>query len=250
VVQKKQLIGLLKERKQIMIQQAVTKGLNPKARLKDSGIDWIREIPEGWEVKRLKYLIKRSFGGGTPSTDNLSLWNGGIPWVSSVDVKTKYLYTTKRNISKAGLERSSSNLAPKGSIIIVTRSGILQHTLPVAELKTEMAINQDIKCLIQKPSLFASFLLRFVEGYNNELLVETRQQGATVESIDMENFYNFPLPLPPLSEQKAIVAHIETKSAKIDRALGLQEKQIAKLKEYKQVLINSAVTGKVKVLEV
>jgi len=241
IAQKEQLIALLKERKQILIQQAVTKGLDPNVRMKDSGVEWIGEVPEGWEVKKLKFIVKRSFSGGTPSTDKLEYWDGGIPWISSVDVKTNFLKSTTREISANGLLNSSSNIAPKGSIVFVTRSGILQHTFALSILEREMAINQDIKCLIISKSIFSSYLQKLIQGNNSKILVEVRQQAATVESINMDAF-------PAAKEQTAITNFIETQSAKMDQAIGLQQTQINKLKEYKATLIDSAVTGKIKVV--
>ena len=215
--------------------------------MKDSGVEWIGEIPEGWEVKRLKFLIKRAFSGGTPSTDKIEYWDGGIPWISSVDIKTDFLSSTLREISEIGLKRSSSNIAPKGSVVFVTRSGILQHTFALSILKNDMAINQDIKCLIFSNYIFEPYFLRLIQGNNSKILIETRQQAATVESINMDSFFNLYIPIPSLNEQTTIVAHIETQSAKIDQAISLQQTQIEKLKEYKATMIDSAVTGKIKV---
>jgi type I restriction enzyme S subunit len=247
IAQKEKMISLLKERKQILIQNAVTKGINPDAKMKDSGVEWIGEIPEGWEVKRFKHLHSNSFGGGTPSTDKEHFWNGDIPWISSADVKQTLITKTLRNISAEGLARSSANVAPSGSIIIVTRSGILQHTLPIAIIAMDMAINQDIKCFILKKDLLPKYLLNFINGKNKEILIETRQQGATVESINLELFANLQITIPSINEQQEIADFIETQSAKIDTTISIQQQQIAKLKEYKSILIDSAVTGKIKV---
>ena len=248
ISQKKRLIELLKERKQIIIQNAVTKGLDPNVKMKDSGMEWIGEIPEHWEVKKLKHLYSDTYSGGTPSTENQNFWDGGINWISSADVKTSFLSKTLRNISELGLKRSSSNIAPKGSVIIVTRSGILQHTLPIAVLLDDMAINQDIKCFVLKEGLITpKYLLCFIQGKNNEVLVETRKQGATVESIEMEDFANLIMPLPHFDEQKLILEFVNNYSIQIEKSISLNKRQIEKLKEYKATLINSAVTGKIRV---
>jgi len=248
IAQKERMIELLKERRQILIQNAVTKGINPNVKLKDSGVEWIGKVPEHWEMKKLKFLYSDTFSGGTPSTDTLKFWDGGISWISSADVKTAFLSTTLRNISDLGLKRSSSNIARKGSVIIVTRSGILQHTLPIAILMKDMAINQDIKCFVLKEYLISpNYLLDYVQGKNNEILVETRKQGATVESIEMEDFANLTIPVPPINEQTEVLEYNKNISGKIAIAISLKEKEIEKLKEYKATLINSAVTGKIKV---
>jgi type I restriction enzyme S subunit len=260
ITQKQKMIALLKERKQILIQNAVTgkvvwsekeQKFIPRTlsevKGKNSGVEWIGEIPGHWEVKRIKHLVKKSFSGGTPSTDNRVYWDGGIPWISSVDIKKDVLNCTAREISDIGLLRSSSNLAPKGALVFVTRSGILQHTFALSILEREMAINQDIKCLIFKNNISPFYFQKLIKGNNSKILIETRQQAATVESINMELFFNLSIPLPPKEEQEFIVAHIQTQSTKIDKAIKLQERQIERLKEYKSVLIDGAVTGKIKV---
>lgn len=247
IVIKQQQIDLLKERKQILIHKAVTQGINTNVKLKNSGVEWIGEIPEGWEVKRLKFNLKNSFSGGTPSTDKLIYWDGGIPWVSSVDVKVDYLEKTVREISVMGLQNSSSNIAPKGALIFVTRSGILQHTFAISILNKEMAINQDIKCIIFNDQIQSEYFLNLIKGNNSEILVEVRQQAATVESINMSSFYNLPIPIPPIQVQKEISVYIENATHKIATAISLKEQEIEKLKEYKSSLIDGVVTGKVRV---
>jgi type I restriction enzyme S subunit len=244
---KQQQIDLLKERRQILIHKAVTQGINPNVKLKDSGVEWIGEIPEHWEMKRLKFNLKKSFSGGTPSTDKLIYWDGGIPWVSSVDVKVDYLNKTVREISLMGLQNSSSNLAPKGALIFVTRSGILQHTFAISILNREMAINQDIKCIIFNDKIQSEYFLNLIKGNNSEILVEVRQQAATVESINMSSFYNLLMPVPPIEEQKEISAYIENITDKIATAIAIKKQEIEKLKEYKSSLIDGVVTGKVRV---
>ncbi len=256
IAQKEKMIALLKERKQIIIQDLVTgkkvwnaakNAWTAPAKVKDSGVEWIGEIPKGWEVKKIKHLIKKSFSGGTPSTDKTEYWDGGIPWISSVDIKTDFLSKSSREISEKGLKRSASSIAPKGSVVFVTRSGILQHTFALSILEKDMAINQDIKCLIFSELLSQAYFLRLIQGNNSKILVETRQQAATVESINMDSFFNLIIPIPSIKEQTSIVAHIEAQSTQIDKAITLQEQQIEKLKELKSTLIDSAVTGKIKV---
>lgn len=247
---KQKQIELLKERRQVLIHKAVTRGLNPNVKLKGSGVEWIGEIPEGWEVKKMKYLIQKSFSGGTPSTDKLNYWDGGIPWLSSADIKSDYLAKTNREISIKGLNNSSAKTAPKGSFVFVTRSGILQHTFAVSILEIDMAINQDIKCLILKCSISSEYLLKMIKGNNDRILVEVRQQAATVESIDMDAFFNLEVPVPDIIEQKKISNYITTISLKVETAMDLKQQEIEKLKEYKATLINSAVTGKIKVSEI
>ena len=245
---KQKQIALLKERRQVIIQQAVTRGLDPNVKMKDSGVEWIGEIPEEWEVKRIKHVVEKAFSGGTPSTDKLDFWDGGIPWASSVDIKSEYLSTTTREISALGLKLSSAKIAPKGSILFVTRSGILQHTFAISISQIETTINQDLKCLILNEILLPEYFQIIVNGNNGRILVEVRQQAATVESIDMEAFYNLQIPLPKVNEQMVILEFCKKSRINIGTAISLKEKEIEKLMEYRATLINSAVTGKIKVI--
>lgn len=248
IQKKEQLIQLLEEKRTAMINQAVTKGLDPTVPMKDSGIEWLGEVPVHWSLKRLKYLSLNTFSGGTPSTKVKEYWNGVIDWVSSADVKIPFINKTLRSITELGLEKSSSNLARKDSIIIVTRSGILQHTLPVAVLMKDMAINQDIKCFHLAENLIKSnYLLWFLMGKNYEILIKTRKQGATVESIEMEEFINLEIPVPALIEQEKIVHYLNTKTREIDQTITKKKEQIKLLKEYKTTLISEVVTGKIDV---
>jgi type I restriction enzyme S subunit len=104
-----------------------------------------------------------------------------------------------------------------------------------------------MKALTPISKILSEYFLYFVKGNNNFLRAECVKQGATVESIETELFENSFCVVPPLGEQKFIVSHIQTQSAKIDKAIDIQAQMIEKLKEYKATLINAAVTGKIKV---
>ncbi|HEA1045787.1 TPA: restriction endonuclease subunit S [Escherichia coli] len=244
---KEQQISLLKERKQIIIQQAVTQGLDPNVPMKDSGVDWIGEIPEHWEIIPLKHLCKFS-GGGTPSKDNLTYWEGGtIPWVSPKDMKSTYIFETQDYVTEKAVKNSSTNFVAPNSLLLVVRSGILQRKIPVAINTVEVTLNQDMKSLTFNHHMTIEFMLNFIVGNNDSLLVEWTKEGATVESIEHEYLANGLVCVPPVSEQNAINEYLSSFSMQLESAISLQAEQIEKLKEYKTTLINSAVTGKIKI---
>src|SRR5712664_3027897 len=101
-------------------------------------------LPDGWTVCRVQDYFE-SFSGGTPNRGSSEYWNGKIPWLSSGDIKSERIQQATESITKAGLENSSAKLCRIGSVVIVVRSGVLKHTLPVALLDTEASINQDLK---------------------------------------------------------------------------------------------------------
>ncbi|EIY5736534.1 restriction endonuclease subunit S [Escherichia coli] len=244
---KEKQINLLKEHKQIIIQQAVTQGLDPNVPMKDSGVDWIGEIPEHWEIIPLKHLCKFS-GGGTPSKDNLTYWEGGtIPWVSPKDMKSTYIFETQDYVTEKAVKNSSTNFVAPNSLLLVVRSGILQRKIPVAINTVEVTLNQDMKSLTFNHHMTIEFMLNFIVGNNDSLLVEWTKEGATVESIEHEYLANGLVCVPPVSEQNAINEYLSSFSMQLESAISLQAEQIEKLKEYKTTLINSAVTGKIKI---
>lgn len=243
---KEQQITLLKERKQILIQNAVTRGLNPDMPMRDSGVEWIGEVPGHWEVKKLKYLVRFS-GGSTPSKQNADFWEGGIMWASPKDMKSLQITSSIDAISESALKASGLKLLPAGTILIVVRGMILAKKIPVAIAGKSLTINQDMKGLTVIGECSPNFLLYLLDGIHDELSTILEESGHGTKTLPTDKLSNFILPVPPADEQDAIVKFIETESAKQNSAITLLEKQITKLKEYKATLINSAVTGKIKV---
>jgi len=129
---KRKVISLLNEQKQVIIHRTVTRGLDPSVSFKPSGISWLGDIPEHWDVRKLKFEM-RFCGGGTPSKGNLSYWQGSIPWVSPKDMKTEIIRDTIDHITERAVEQSSTNLVSAGSLLMVVRSGTMPRTTPVGK---------------------------------------------------------------------------------------------------------------------
>ena len=184
-----------------------------------------------WEQRRLGEVA--SFGGGhTPSMADLSNYeNGSIPWVTSQDVKTQYLSRTKTLISDKGA--AELNLYPAGSLVVVVRSGILRHTLPVAELRKPMTVNQDIRVIVPAESLSARWLLGYFEGHDKELLLKFGKVGTTVESINFSEMKSMALPMPSTTEQSRIGALFR----KLDSLIALHQRELDHVKELKKGLL-------------
>lgn len=246
---KEKQIELLKERKQIIIQQAVTQGLDPDAPMKDSGVDWIGLIPEHWKVKKLKYLIK-FVGGGTPSKEKADYWGGDICWVSPKDMKVKYLSDSIDKITEKAVKDSSVKLLPTNTVLIVVRGMILAKKIPIAITTKPLTINQDMKGMIVTSDCNSKYLLNLLDGLHEELSTILEESGHGTKTMPTDKLGGFKLPFPPESEQNEIIKFVENESNKFDIAIELQLQQIESLKEYKTTLINSAVTGKIKVLDV
>jgi type I restriction enzyme S subunit len=246
IAKKEQHIALLQERRTAIINQAVTKGLNTNTPMKDSGVKWLREIPEHWDIRKLKYDAK-FFSGGTPSKANADYWSGDIPWVSPKDMKSERLLDTEDHISQEALKESATHLITPEAVLIVVRSGILKHSIPIAINQVPVTINQDIKAIKLDRNILPKYLAALFNSHQSALLVEWRKAGATVESIEYDLLINTRILMPPLEEQLSIVTYLEQETTKIDRLItGIQE-SIKKLKEYSTALVSAAVTGKIDV---
>ena len=247
IEKQQQLIKLLKEKRQAVISHAVTKGLNPDAPMRDSGVEWLGEVPEHWEMVPLKYLCNFS-GGGTPSKDNLSYWTGGdIPWVSPKDMKSFWVSDTQDKLTEIAVEESSTNFVEAGALLMVVRSGILQRTIPIAINKVRVTLNQDMKALRFNKRLNVEYAANFILGSVSSLLLEWSKEGATVESIEQEYLSGSLMPVPPKKEQNAINEELKGRMAVFQDLENRAVKGITLLQERRTALISAAVTGKIDV---
>jgi len=237
---KKKQIELLKERKQIIIQKAVTQGLDPNVPMRDSGVDWIGDIPEHWGVKRLKYVLdernERSKTGEEPLF-MMSQIHGLVirsdyhdkaeVAASNVDNKIVHCNDLVFNKLKAHLGVFfKSNIDFKG---------LVSPDYAVYKSKAYIKNMKILELLFRHPLYIEQFIIRATG------IVEGLIRLYTDDLFDIE------IPIAPENEQVEIIEYIETQSKQYEQLITVQQQQIEKLKEYKITLINSAVTGKVKV---
>ena len=251
---KEKLITLLEEQKQAIIHQAVTGQIDVRTGLpypayKPSGVEWLGDVPEHWELRRVKYAVSFT-GGGTPSKAAATFWSGHIPWVSPKDMTRAQLNDTADHITNDAVAASATSIVAPGAVLIVVRSGILRRTIPVAINTVPMALNQDMKALRPKDGIAKSeYLLVLIQGNESFLLREWTKHGATVESIEHGFLANSRVPLPPLPEQADIVRFLDGATAKMGAAIDRAGRQIHLLREYRTRLIADVVTGKLDVRE-
>ena len=249
IAQKEKMISLLKERKQIIIQNAVTKGFDPNAKMKDSGVEWIGEIPEGWEVKKVKHISLKISKGTTPSTEGRSILDEGkIRFIKAENIQDGLITDYPEHfIDEKTNEIIGRSKLQENDILFVIAGATLGKVAIVSKNNLPANTNQAvsfIRPLKRANPLYISIWL--TSSLIKEIIWLQAVQSAQ-PNLSMEDLGNLPFLSPSENEQTAIVTHIETQSDKIDKAIKLQEQQIEKLKELKSTLIDSAVTGKIKV---
>lgn len=181
-------------------------------------------LPAGWAWVRLGEL-GGFLGGGTPSKSNSSFWAGPLPWVSPKDMKQPYIDDTEDHISMAAVEESAAKLIPTGSILCVVRGMILAHSFPVALTRREVAINQDMKALVLAVPALGEFVLRACQDARARVLANVERSSHGTCRLDGEVVENLLIPLPPLAEQKRIVAKVDHLMALCDDLEARQTKK-------------------------
>lgn len=245
---KQKQIELLKERRQILIHKAVTRGLNDKVKLKDSGVEWIGEIPEGWKLSPLRHLGKTQNGiskGGES-------FGTGFPFVSYGDVyKDIKLPELVNGLVESTIEDRKQYSVLEGDILFTRTS----------ETVEEIGFSSTCLQTIENAT-FAGFLIRF-RPQKNKLHKEfskyyfsssthraffVKEMNLVIRaSLSQDLLKRMPVLLPPLSEQEEIGNYLNNATSKIATAISLKEQEIEQLKEYKMSLIDGVVTGKVRV---
>lgn len=246
VAAKSRQVELLAEKRKAIIASAVTRGIDPQAKLRDSGVPWLGEIPEHWRFGRIKHLC-RAMGGGTPDKGKPEYWQGDIPWVSPKDMKIRRIRDSEDHITDEGLANSATQMVPPNSVLLVMRSGILRHSVPVAINEVPVALNQDMRAFLPDCNLLPEYLAWLIEGHQALLLQAWSKVGTTVESLETDLVGDTLIPVPPIDEQLSIVSHIARETTKLDDIRAATERTIALLKERRAVLISAAVTGQIDV---
>ncbi|MFS2941449.1 restriction endonuclease subunit S [Bacteroides uniformis] len=203
------LLERIKAEKERLIKEGKIKGSKKYAKTSDTPHygNMPFEVPDNWKWCKLEDIV--SFGGGkTPSMDNKEYWhNGNHLWVTSKDMKYSHITDSLMKITDKALELMT--IYERGTLLIVTRSGILRHTLPISILESPATVNQDLKAISPYLQELSEYLYIVIKANEHFILKEYHKDGTTVDSIDFDKFKCLPIPLPPITEQRRIVA--ETK---------------------------------------
>lgn len=256
IAKKEKMIALLNERKQIIIQNAVTKGLDPNAKMKDSGIEWIGQIPEHWSLKPIKHLKaneKNSFVDG-PFGSNLKsehfVENGDVYVIESGFITTGIFINKEfKTITKKHFEMVKRSSC-KGNDIIIAKIGAnygMAAELPFLD-KESVVSGNSLKITLNNSVMLNSMFVKLLGLAKSLGGFENIVNASAQPALSLGGLNNLKLPVAGIIEQQAIIDFFENQAQKIDTTICRQANLIEKLKEYKAVLIDSAVTGKIKVI--
>ena len=249
VEEKKQMLVLLDEKRAALVTHASTRGLDPNAPLKPSGLEWLGDIPQHWRVMRFKHFA-RIGNGSTPNRENPKYWDDGdFPWLNSSVVGDRTVQEESRFVTEAALtECHLPKIAPPALLVAITGQGKTRGRSTV--LKFDATINQHLAYV--KPDaaaadcLYLSFVMDAAYAF---IRSDSDGAGSTRGAITCEQLGNFRLPLPPLPEQKSILDSISARTMRFDSIEKSASASILLLKERRSALITAAVTGQIPIDE-
>ena len=193
------------------------------------------DLPEGWAWERLSNLAAFS-GGKTPSTSRGEYWGEEVLWVTSKDMKSKYITSSQLRLSVLGAEQMQ--VYQPNTLLLVTRSGILRHSLPVAILKECATVNQDLKAIVLYMPELAEYIYVCLKGMEAQLLLKYTKSGTTVENVNFDEFQRVLLPIAPSQEIDRITA-----------ATGNADQIISSIEDNKKALTEHVGAAKAKILD-
>jgi type I restriction enzyme S subunit len=248
VAEQRRLMELLKEKRQAVISHAVTKGLNPHAPMKLSGIEWLGDVPGHWEVTRLGFLCFKIGSGKTPSGGGEAYLSEGITFIRSQNVYDDGLrlddvvYVSE----ETDAEQSWSRVLP-GDILLNITGASLGRTCLVPSVFDRANVNQHVCILRLASAASRTFIAMVLKSSGMKSQFDSAQNGAAREGLNFAQISKLALAVPPQIEQDAIVRHLETELLKFDTLTAEAQRAIDLLQERRTALISAAVTGQIDV---
>ncbi len=243
IEKQQQLIELLKEKRQAVISHAVTKGLDPNVPMKDSGVEWLGEVPEHWSVLPIKYLTESVGTGGTPKNSISFTDFDEVNWFTPGDFQNDLEITaSSKYVTFDSVNTGDSKLYPRGSVLMI---GIGATLGKIAICNNEFSCNQQINVLVPNELVISEYLAYALIVQFDQ--IKQLSNSSTIGIINQEKTKQILITLPDLNEQVKIIEKITEKLLRFKKIIDLSEKQIELLKECRTALISAAVTGKIDV---
>lgn len=233
----------LKAYRQSIISEAVTKGLDPNAPMKDSGVEWIGDIPENWDITKLGWAYPNMGSGTTPDSNNLQYYvEDGYNWLQTGDLTDGAITSTSKHLSQIAVDEKRMRFYPIGSIVIAMYGATIGK---VGYLEIETSTNQACCVLPPQESMDNRFLFYLMQSSKATLI--SKSVGGGQPNISQAIIQEHRIPVPSVNEQRAIASYLDTKTSKIYASIASLEAQRDDLNALKQTIISEAVTGKIDV---
>jgi type I restriction enzyme S subunit len=248
LAKKERLIELLQEKRTALITRAVSQGLDPNVPMKDSGVEWLGEIPGHWEAKRIKFIAQVG-NGSTPNRENAEYWGGEFPWLNSSVVNLDEVTEGSDFVTDLALrECHLPRIHPPAVLVGITGEGRTRGMASV--LRIEATINQHLAFI--RPTrghCHAEYLRYVLHAAYWFLRDESGGGGSTKGALTCDQLGDISIPFPHIVEQRAVAAFIDRETSRIDALVAKVREAIDRLKELRTALISAAVTGKIDVRE-
>ena len=250
IAQKERLLELYEEEKTAIINHAVTKGLDPNAELKDSGVEWLGEIPVGWDIRKLKYGVSKVGSGVTPSGGASTYQLSGIPLLRSQNIHVDGIKMDDVAYIDEKLHHSMRNSKVQAGDVLLNITGAsIGRCFYVDENLGEANVNQHVCIIRPNDKINTSYLYFIICSDLGQVQINIEQTGSGREGLNFEALKNFVIPYFSVEEQTAIVNFLDRKITEINAKISKTQRIIELQKEYRTALISEMVTGKIKVPE-
>jgi len=245
----KKKIELLKEKRTSLINHCITKGLKPSASMKDSGVEWIEDIPSEWNRSRLDFLFRLYGRLGWKSLKSDEYVEEGYVFLSTPNIKgNKIDYKNANYITKERYNESPEIMLENGDVLLVKDGSTLGIVNLVRNLLRPSTVNSSIGVLKKRSNKISpNFMYYHLSSYYHQNIINRIKGGMGVPHLFQSDIKKFIVLLPSLKDQQGIVEYLDEQTSKIDSTISKVEKRIVLLKEYRQSLISNVVTGKIKV---
>ena len=243
IEKKTRFIALLKEKRQALITHAVTKGLDPNVKMKDSGVEWIGQVPEHWERRKIAHAFERIGSGTTPPT-GLDKWysHGDIPWINTGELRETVITETSKYVTTKALEEFSTlRVYPAGSLAIAMYGATIGR---LGILGVPSTTNQACCVLSGEISLSIRFAYFWLLAFKQQI-IDLYAAGGGQPNINQEVIANLRVPAPTIGDQATITIFLDRETARIDTIIAKTQHSIDLLKERRSAFISAAVTGQI-----
>ncbi|OLT18817.1 hypothetical protein BJF80_14610 [Serinicoccus sp. CUA-874] len=240
IAKQEELVGLLGERRSAVIAHAVTKGLNPNAPLKDSGVEWLGDVPAHWGVKRLSWLFGLISSGTTPANEDQLEDDGDHYWVTTSELRERPIRHTRRMVSSETVEALSPlKLYPPGTLLIAMYGATIGR---LGMLEVEACTNQACCAFAEAKGVLPEFAMYALLAAREHLLVLA--SGGGQPNINQDKLRSLRIPVPPVDEQEALVRHLKEVLDDMDAVVERTQESVGLMRERRAALISDAVTGR------